>query len=138
MKRSLTIAAAAMTLAACGENPVAPEATPVTRQFSLSAASPSLSLAAVPSDIALTLDDLRDRLLPTLTDASVAGDLSTLIAGVKSNVASGDLAEARRLVGEARTAVDPNGDESAANLGDLADLAVLRLTLANLDAALGS
>jgi hypothetical protein len=137
MKRSLTIAAAAMTLAACGENPVAPEATPVTRQFSLSAA-PNLSLAAVPSDIALTLDDLRDRLLPTLTDASVAGELSTLIAGVKSNVASGDLAEARRLVGEARTAVDPNGDESAANLGDLADLAVLRLTLANLDAALGS
>jgi hypothetical protein len=137
MKRSLSVAAAALLCAACGENPVAPEAT-AARQFSPSAMSPSLSVATAPSDIDLTLDDLRDRLVPTLTDASVAGELSTLIAALKSNIASGDLAEARRLVGAARTAVDPNGDESAANLGDLADLAVLRLTLANLDAALGS
>jgi len=42
------------------------------------------------------------------------------------------------VAGVAQATVDPNGDGSAANLGDLADLAVLRLTLANLDEALGS
>ena len=136
MKRPLTMAAAMMLVAACGENPAAPEATPA-RRFSPSA-SLSQSLAAVPSDMDETLEDVRDRLVPTLTDDVVAGDLTTLIADIKSNISSGDLAEARRLVGIARTAVDPNGDQSAANLGDLADLAVLRLTLANIDAALGS
>jgi hypothetical protein len=137
MKRPLTMAAAMMLVAACGENPAAPEATPAPHKFSATGLA-NKSLAAAPSDIDETLDDMRDRLVPTLTDTKAAGDLTTLIAGVKTNIANGDLAEARRLVEVARTTVDPNGDESAANLGDLADLAVLRLTLANLDAALGS
>jgi hypothetical protein len=136
MKRPLTMAAAMMLVAACGENPAAPEATPAAHRFSPSASLHSLS--AAPSDIDVTLDDMRDRLVPTLTDTKAAGDLTTLIADVKSNIASGDLGEARRLIGVAQATVDPNGDGSAANLGDLADLAVLRLTLANLDEALGS
>ncbi|HEU4723403.1 MAG TPA: hypothetical protein VFS59_18735 [Gemmatimonadaceae bacterium] len=135
MKRPVTMAAM-LFAAACGENPVAPEAAPLRP----APTAPSLSMAGsvAPSDVDLTLDDVRDRLVPALVDARAAETLTALVAAIRSSVATGDVAEARRLIAVARVTADPNGDESAAGLGDPADLASLRLTLANLAAALGS
>jgi hypothetical protein len=114
MKRPVTMAAM-LLIAACGENPTAP-AVASSRP---APSAPSLSLAS-------------------LADARAAGELTVLVAELKSSVASGDVVEAQRLLTVARSTVDPNGDESTANLGDPADLAALRLTLANLAEAIGS
>jgi hypothetical protein len=137
MKHPRTVAAVALLLAACSDNPVAPVAEKsgfapsANRSFSVASGSES-------TDVDLALADVCDRLVPLLTDASAAGQIAQLIADAKVSVEAGDVAAANRLLVEAQRAADPNADGTPANLGDPADLAVLRLTLENLVAATGS
>jgi ribosomal protein S20 len=136
MSRPLTMAVATLLLAACSDSPAAPEAANPGR-FAPSRAAFSRLGSGVASDINLALDDVRDRLVPTLTNPTVASRLRTLIGDVESKLGSGDVDSAKLLVAEAQVTIDPNADESPSDFGDPADVAVIRLTLANVASALG-
>jgi hypothetical protein len=136
MKHPRTIAAAALFLAACGDNPTAPPA----KATSLAPSSMRLSVIGAPevSELGLTITDVRERLVPLLENAVAAERIETLMASVQAAVDRGDIADAHRLLGDAKLIADPNGDGLAGDLGDPANVAVLRLTLENLSAATGS
>lgn len=136
MKHPRTVAAAALLLAACSDNPVAPkeEAT----SLAPSATRFSMASVAAASDLGLTITDVRERLVPLLENATAAERLQSLMAGAQGAVERGDIAEAHRFLVEAQLATDPNGDGTAADLGDPANVAVLRLTLENLASATGA
>jgi hypothetical protein len=133
MKHPRTIAAVALLLAACSDNPVAPPME-VTR-MTPSAARFSASGESAASELTPTIADVRERLIPLVQDAAASERLGSLMAQTQLLVDQGDLAEAHRLLLEAQSVVNPNGDGTSADLGDPADIAVLRLTLENLSAA---
>jgi hypothetical protein len=136
MKHPRTIAAAALLLAACGDNPVAPpmEAT----RMAPSAARFSASEASAASELTSPIVDVRERLLPLLDDRAAAEQLESLMAEVQAAVDGGNTAEAHRLLVSAQLLVDPNRDGTSGDLGDPANVAVLRLMLDNLAAATAS
>jgi hypothetical protein len=135
MKHPRTIAAAALLLAACNDNPTAP---PVAGRLAPSAMRLSVSDASATSEIGLTITDVRERLVPLLDNAVAAERLQSLMADVQAAVDSGDMAGAHRLLVDAQAVADPNGDGTAGDLGDPANVAVLRLTLENLSTATAS
>ena len=133
MKHPRTIAAAALLLAACSDNPVAPResATPMApSSLRLSVAS-----ASAASELTLTISDIRERLIPLLDNAAASERLGTLMAGVQAAVDGGDVGAAHLLLLDARAVADPNGDGTTGDLGDAANVAVLRLTIENLVSA---
>ncbi|MEO6528076.1 MAG: hypothetical protein ABIP93_15755 [Gemmatimonadaceae bacterium] len=136
MTRPLTMALATLLLAACSDSPAAPEPASSTTLAPSRGAMRSIS-AGIASDIELALDDVRDRLVPMLTNATVANRLRALVGDAESNLDAGDIATAKRLVAEAQVTIDPDADDSSSNFGDPADVAVIRLTLANVASALG-
>jgi hypothetical protein len=136
MKHPRTIAAAALLLAACSDNPTAPPA--VKRSLAPSRMRLSLSSAAAPSELGLTITDVRERLVPLLENPTAANRIEILMADVQAAVDRGDVADAHSFLVDAQAVADPNGDGSAADLGDPANVAVLRLTLENLASATGS
>ena len=137
MSRPLVMALATLLLAACADSPVAPEAVATPTRLSPTTMAMKSVGAGVASDIELALHDVRDRLVPTLTNATVADRLRALMGDVESNLGSGDIDTARQLVAEAQVTIDPNADESSSGIGDPADVAVIRLTLANVASSLG-
>lgn len=136
MKHPRTIAAAALLLAACNDNPTAPPAA--DRSLAPSSLHLSMSTASASSELGLTITDVRERLVPLLENAVAAEHIGSLMADVQAAVDRGDVAEAHRLLLDAQAVADPNGDGSTSDLGDPANVAVLRLTLENLSTATGS
>jgi hypothetical protein len=136
MKHSRSIAAAALFLAACGENPVAPK----VESAAMTPSTLRMSATSVPagSELDLTIADVRERLIPLLENAAAAERIESLMAGVQAAVDRGDIADAHRLLVDAQLAADPGGDATAGDLGDPANVAVLRLTLENLASATGA
>jgi hypothetical protein len=136
MKHPRSIAAAALFLAACSDNPVAPKVE--TTSMAPSASRLSAINAPAASELDLTITDVRERLIPMLENATAAARIETLMAGAQAAVDGGDIAEAHRQLIEAQLLADPNGDGTAGDLGDPANVAVLRLTLENLASATGA
>ena len=136
MKHPRSIAAAALFLAACSDNPVAPK----LETASMAPSSLRLSATSAPaaSELGLTIADVRERLIPLLENAAAADRIESLMAGVQAAVDRGDIADAHRLLVDAQLVADPNSDGTAGDLGDPANVAVLRLTLENLASATGA
>ena len=136
MKHPRSIAAAALFLAACSDSPVAPK----VEKSSMAPSASRFSAINVPgaSDLGLAITDVRERLIPLLDNATAAERLATLMAGAQAAVDAGDIAGAHGLLVEAQSVADPNGDGTAGDLGDPANVAVLRLTLENLASATNS
>ena len=92
MKHSRTIAAAALLLAACSDNPVAP-----ARQVPSAATGPSLSVGG--SSAALDFTDLSNdmiaRLLPSFDDQQVAAAIETSMQELNAHAVSGEVADAQ-------------------------------------------
>ena len=92
MKHPRTIAAAALLLAACSDNPVAP-----ARQTPTAATGPSLSVGG--SSAALDFTDLSNdmiaRLLPSFDDQQVAAAIETSMRELNAHAMAGEIAEAR-------------------------------------------
>ena len=133
MKQLLTLAAATLMLVACGDNPTAPvQAAP---RMTPSALRLSAESGPARSELTLTISDVRERLIPLLENAAAAERLGALMTQTQAVVDQGDLDEAHRLLLDAQAVTDPNGDGTSAELGDPADVAVLRLTIENLAAA---
>ena len=138
MKHPRSIAAAALFLAACGENPVAPKVEAAAMRPSTLRLSATSVPTAATSELDLTIADIRERLIPLLENAAASERLETLMAGVQAAVERGDIADAHRLLVDAQLVADPNGDATPGDLGDPANVAVLRLTLENLASATGA
>lgn len=102
MKRSLTVAAAALLLAACNDNPVAPP----TAQSS-PALKPSFSSGA--SSAALDFTDLTNdmvgRLLPSFDDPQAAQAIETAMLALNAHAAAGEIADAQAESQSARAAL---------------------------------
>ena len=133
MKHPRTVAAAALFLAACSDNPVAPPVQ--TTSMAPSSVRFNVTNAASASELGLTITDVRERLIPLLENSAAAERIESLMAGVQAAVDRGDIADAHRLLVDAQLVADPNGDGTAGDLGDPANVAVLRLTLGNLASA---
>jgi len=133
MKHPRTVAAAALFLAACSDNPVAPPVQ--TTSMAPSSVRFNVTNAASASELGLTITDVRERLIPLLENSAAAERIESLMAGVQAAVDRGDIADAHRLLVDAQLVADPNGDGTAGDLGDPANVAVLRLTLENLASA---
>ena len=133
MKKFLTIPLAALALAACSDlstAPLAEEAAEVPTGINASAsASFSSSIGStVAGDVTATLEDVRDRLAPLLTDASAKDKLRGYIAEINTSLAAGNAEEAQRVLTLARGVADPN-----AGIGDVAVVNVIALLLENID-----
>ena len=94
MKHPRTIAAAALLLAACSDNPVAP-----ARQVPSAATGPSLSVGG--SSAALDFTDLSNdmiaRLLPSFDDQQVAAAIETSMQELNAHAVAGEIADARAV-----------------------------------------
>ncbi len=92
MKQPLTLAAVALMLVACGDNPVAP-----ARVAPGAATAPSLSVVA--SSTALDFTDLSNdmiaRLLPSFEDQQVAAAIETSMRALNAHAAAGQIADAQ-------------------------------------------
>lgn len=103
MKRSLTVAAAAMLLAACNDHPVAPPATPAP-PVSL---KPSLSTGASAAALDFTdlTNDMVGRLLPSFDDQQAAQAIEASMRALNAHALAGEIAEARTASQSIRAAL---------------------------------
>jgi PBP1b-binding outer membrane lipoprotein LpoB len=92
MKHPITVAAAALLMAACSDNPVAPAAeapmASVKASMSTSASSEALDFTAL-------TDDMVGRLLPSFDDQQVAGAIATSMRELNAHAIAGEIAEAQ-------------------------------------------
>ena len=130
MKHPRTIAAAALLLAACSDNPVAPE--PSAAKSSL---RPSAALNSAASDAQLDfetdLGDLRQRVLPVLDDREAASRLLSYLDALSNHLAAGDRQAAADDIALARELLKPE-------LGNGADIGNIALVLDMIESALGA
>jgi hypothetical protein len=110
MKRTLTVAAAAMLLTACNDNPVAPAATPAPPVSSKPSLSSGASAAAV--DFTDLTNDMVGRLLPSFDDQQTAQAIETSMRALNAHALAGELADARTASQTIRAALQ-NGVASA-------------------------
>jgi hypothetical protein len=92
MKHPRTIAAAALFLAACGDNPTAPavetSAAPTKAAFSSGATSAQLDFTDLSNDVIV-------RLLPSFDDQQVANSIETTMLELNAHAIAGEIAEAQ-------------------------------------------
>ena len=92
MKHPRTIAAAALLLAACSDNPTAPAvettAAPTKAAFSLGASSAQL-------DFTNLSNDMINRLLPSFDDQQVAKSIETSMLELNTHAMVGEIADAQ-------------------------------------------
>jgi DNA-binding GntR family transcriptional regulator len=92
MKHLLTVAATALMLVACSDNPAAP-----VREAPRAAVGPSLSIGA--SSAALDFTDLSNdmvtRLLPSFDDQAVAATIETSMQELNARAIAGEIADAK-------------------------------------------
>ncbi len=129
MRRFAVVPLAALAIAACSDMSTAPLAEEATAAST--SASFSSSGSSVAADIAVALEDVNDRLVPGLTDASAKDKLRGYIAEINTSVAAGNTEEARRVLTLARGVANPS-----AGIGDSADVSVIALVLENIEGAL--
>ena len=103
MKRSLTVAAAAMLLAACNDNPVAPTAAPA----SPASAKPSFSSGASAAALDFTdlTNDMVGRLLPSFDDQQAAQAIETSMRALNASALAGEIADAQAAARSIRAAL---------------------------------
>lgn len=116
-------------------------------QESPTAASPAVpadlsrsasAVAVGTSDHAVTLDDVRGRLMSGITDPGAAAALRNQIDNLGAALDAGDTPAAKAAIASARRVMDPAGDGTASEVGDPANIAAIMLLLDNLDQSLGS
>lgn len=92
MKQPLTLAAAALLLVACSDNPVAP-----VREAPIAAMGPSRSVGAASAALDFTdlSNDMIVRLLPSFEDQQVAAAIEASMRALTELAASGDIADAQ-------------------------------------------
>jgi hypothetical protein len=92
MKHPLTVAAAALLLAACNDNPVAPavEAPTASVKASLSTGASSAAL-----DFTDLTNDVVGRLLPSFDDQQAASAIDTSMRELNAHAIAGEIAEAQ-------------------------------------------
>jgi hypothetical protein len=92
MKHPRTIAAAALLLAACSDNPVAP-----ARQAPSAATGPSLSVGASSTALDFTnlTNDMVGRLLPSFDDQAAAKTIETSMIELNTHAIAGEIADAQ-------------------------------------------
>jgi hypothetical protein len=102
MKRSLTVAAAALLLAACNDNPVAPptaHASPALKpSFSSGASSAAL-------DFTDLTNDMVGRLLPSFDDQQAAQAIETTMRTLNARALAGEIADAQAASQSVRSAL---------------------------------
>ena len=129
MKRSRTIAAAALLLAACSDNPVAPE--PSAAKSPDMRPTAALSSAALESslDFETDLGDLSRRVIPALNDQTAASSLLSILEALSSHLAAADRLAAAADIALAREQLKPE-------LGSGADIGNIALVLDMIEKAL--
>lgn len=118
MKHPRTIAAAALLLAACNDNPTAPVAT--TKSMLKAGAGPSLSSTAVTAslDFSADLESLNSRVVPSLDDRAAAEQISSALASLSAHLSAGDRVAASADIAAARSQLKSDVG-SAADLGNI-------------------
>jgi len=129
MNHPRTIAAAALLLAACSDNPVAPE--PSAAKSLQMRPSAALNSAAVDADLDFETDlgDLKQRVLPALNDQEAASRLLSSLEALSSHLAAADRPSAADDIALAREQLKPG-------VGDGADIGNIALVLDMIEKAL--
>ena len=129
MKHPRTIAAAALLLAACSDNPVAPVATP--KSALRAGAGPSLSATGVAAnlDFSTDLESLNSRVVPSLDDAAAAERISAALGSLSGHLSSGDRVAASADITLVRSELKPS-------LGSAADLGNIEMVLDLIESSL--
>ena len=128
MKRPRTIAAAALLLAACSDNPVAPEPSAAKSALRPSAALNSAALDPR-LDFETDLGDLKQRVLPVLDDREAASRLLSSLEALSGHLAAADRQAAAEDIALARELLKPE-------LGNGADIGNIALVLDMIEKAL--
>jgi hypothetical protein len=102
MKQPLTFAAAALLLAACSDNPVAPPREAPAPSFKAALSTGASSTALDFTDLS---NDLVSRLLPSFDDAEAARVVETSIRELNAYALAGEIAAARSSSQTIRTAL---------------------------------
>jgi hypothetical protein len=118
MNRPVTLTAAMMLVAACGESPTAPAATPATSR--MSPTSMSLSSAATPASLDFSADfaNMSTRVLPSFSDAAAADRVGTGLDALAAHLAASDVAAAQADITAVRAELQP-GIAAAADIGSI-------------------
>ena len=129
MKHPLTtIAGAALIMvAACGENPVAPAATP--NRVLGPAGGPSMNLSSGVLDFSADLDDLGARVLPALDDQTAAVRIRASLNMLSEHLAAGDHLAASTDIAALRAELKPE-------IGGAADIGNVEVVLNLIENAL--
>jgi hypothetical protein len=102
MKQPLTLAAAALLLVACSDNPVAP-----VREAPVAAMGPSKSVGAASAALDFTdlTNDMIARLLPSFDDQQVAASIETSMRELGAHALAGEIAEAQQASQSVRSSL---------------------------------
>jgi hypothetical protein len=105
MKHLITVSATALLLAACSDNPVAPDGSPLAP-----ASKPSLSTASVGIRIDYTdqANDLITRVLPSFDDPQAAETVRSSLLALTAHANAGELSDAHAAAQAARAALGAN------------------------------
>jgi hypothetical protein len=102
MKHPRTIAAAALLLAACSDNPVAP-----AREAPVESTKAALSVGATSTALDFTdlSNDMIARLLPSFDDQQVATAIEASMKELNAHAIAGDIAEAKAALQAIRSSL---------------------------------
>jgi hypothetical protein len=133
------VPAVLIVTAGCSDSLTGPKAEAASPIISAEALMPRLSVqvASNNADLRSTLLDVQERLLPQLSSGVAVDELKTLVERAGQKLDS-DAAAARAALAAAQKLVDPLGDGSDPDLGDISTVHVIRLLLDNVAFALAS